>query len=120
LFSRGREPYGGKGGSIMISRHWKGIAKPGEADNYIEHLRTDTFPKLSGIEGFIRAYILTRTVDKGTEFLIITVWESMEAIKRFAGETAEAAVAPDSVQSMMVEYDRNVLHYEVAETYSPK
>ena len=67
----------------MISRHWKGIAKPGEADNYIEHLRTDTFPKLSKINGFISASILKRTVRQGTEFLIITVWESIESIEKF-------------------------------------
>ncbi len=99
----------------MISRHWKGIAKPGEADNYIEHLRTDTFPKLSEIDGFITASILKRTVDQGTEFLIITVWESIESIVRFAGAKADIAVVPESVQAMMIEYDRIVSHYEVVE-----
>jgi heme-degrading monooxygenase HmoA len=99
----------------MISRHWKGIAKPGEADNYIEHLRTDTFPKLSEIDGFITASILKRTVGQGTEFLIITVWESIEAIERFAGAAADVAVVPEVVQAMMIEYDRIVSHYEVVE-----
>ena len=99
----------------MISRHWKGIAKPGEADNYIEHLRTDTFPKLSEIGGFISASILKRAVDQGTEFLIITVWESIESIEKFAGAEADVAVVPDVVQAMMIEYDRIVRHYEVVE-----
>jgi heme-degrading monooxygenase HmoA len=99
----------------MISRPWKGIAKAGEADNYIEHLKTDTFPRLSNIKGFISASILRRTVEQGTEFLIITVWESIEAIERFAGATADIAVAPEPVQAMMVEYDRIVRHYEVVE-----
>jgi len=99
----------------MISRHWKGIAKPGKADSYIEHLRTDTFPKLSKINGFISASILKRTVEQGTEFLIITVWESIESIKRFAGAKADVAVVPESVQAMMIEYDRTVSHYEIVE-----
>ena len=99
----------------MISRHWKGIAKPGEADTYIEHLRTDTFPKLSEIDGFITASILKRAVDQGTEFLIITVWESIESIEKFAGAKADVAVVPDVVQAMMIEYDRTVRHYEVVE-----
>jgi heme-degrading monooxygenase HmoA len=99
----------------MISRHWKGIAKPGEADNYIKHLRTDTFPKLSEIGGFISASILKRAVDPGTEFLIITVWESIGAIERFAGATADVAVVPEVVQAMMIEYDRTVNHYEIVE-----
>jgi heme-degrading monooxygenase HmoA len=97
----------------LISRHWKGIAKPGEAENYIEHLKTDTFPALTEINGFISASILKRTVDKGTEFLIITVWESIEAIERFAGARADVAVVPEAVQAMMIEYDKTVSHYEV-------
>ena len=103
----------------MIARHWRGIAKSGQADNYVHHLRTDTFPKLSRITGFIRAYILKREVHQGTEFLIVTAWESMEAIERFAGATADVAVVPDVVQAMMAEYDKYVSHYEVAETYVP-
>jgi heme-degrading monooxygenase HmoA len=99
----------------MISRHWKGIAKPGEAGNYIEHLRTDTFPKLSDIDGFISASILKRPVGQGTEFLIITVWESIEAIERFAGARADVAVVPAVVHAMMIEYDRTVSHYEIVE-----
>jgi heme-degrading monooxygenase HmoA len=99
----------------MISRHWKGIAKPEEADTYIEHLKADTFPKLSKINGFISASILRRTVEQGTEFLIITVWESIEAIENFAGAKADVAVVPESVQTMMIEYDRIVSHYEIVE-----
>jgi len=103
----------------VISRHWKGVAKPGQADNYIRHLRTDTFPKLSGIDGFVRASILTRPVDEGTEFLIVTEWESIDSIKAFAGEQADVAVVPPVVQAMMIDYDRTVRHYEVAETHTP-
>jgi heme-degrading monooxygenase HmoA len=102
----------------MISRHWKGIAKPGEAENYINHLRTETFPKLSEISGFIEASILKRAVAQGTEFLIITVWESIEAIERFAGAPADIAVVPEVAQAMMIEYDKNVGHYEIAEIYT--
>jgi len=104
----------------MISRHWKGVAKPGEADNYIRHLKTDTFPKLSEIDGFVSASILTRAADEGTEFLIVTEWESIEAIKAFAGEKEDVAVVPQVVQAMMIDYDRNVRHYEIEETHTPE
>ena len=103
---------------MTISRHWRGIAKPEEADNYIHHLRNDTFPKLAAIEGFIKASILRRSIAEGTEFLIITTWQSVEAIRKFAGESASTAVVPRSVQLMMVEYDREVAHYEIVEEYS--
>jgi len=103
----------------MISRHWRGVARPGEAERYITHLEGDTFPGLSRIPGFVSASILRREVDAGTEFEVITVWESWQAIRAFAGETAETAVVPPLVQAMMVDYDRHVVHYEIARTYAP-
>ncbi len=102
---------------MAISRHWKGVAKIEEADHYIHHLRNDTFPKLARIEGFIKASIMRRPIREGMEFLIVTTWQSMEAIRKFAGESAETAVVPPSVQAMMVQYDREVAHYEVVWEY---
>jgi heme-degrading monooxygenase HmoA len=103
----------------MISRHWKGTAKPGEAANYVRHLKTDTFPRLEGIRGFIKASILTREMDQGTEFLVITEWESMGAIEHFTGADTIVAVVPEVVKQMMVQYDRNVTHYEIADLFTP-
>ena len=97
----------------MISRQWHGVAKSTRADEYVEHLRTETFPQLSKIPGFIDASILKRNVRQGIEFLIVTHWESIGAIEQFAGLDADVAVVPAKVQEMMIEYDRRVLHYEV-------
>lgn len=99
----------------MISRHWRGVAKPDQASNYVEHLRHETFPKLKSIPGFVDASILRRTVDEGIEYLVVTRWKSMEAIERFAGPDSSTAVVPERVQAMMVDYDRTVRHYEVIE-----
>ena len=99
----------------MISRQWRGIAKRSEADRYISHLRAETFPQLAGIPGFINASILRREAAEGIEFQIVTTWESIEAIRRFAGENAQRAVVPEEVEKMMVSYDRAVDHYEVVE-----
>jgi heme-degrading monooxygenase HmoA len=76
---------------MMISRHWSGIAKPGEADNYVDHLKNDTFPKLMRIRGFNSASILTRRVDQGTEFLIVTVWEAEPAIHADSADEPRAS-----------------------------
>jgi heme-degrading monooxygenase HmoA len=104
----------------MISRHWKGVAKPGYAESYIQHLRHDTFPSLARIPGFVRASILRRVVETGTEFQIVTVWESLTAIKAFAGEDPETAVVPTVVREMLTTYDERVVHYEVADNFAPK
>jgi heme-degrading monooxygenase HmoA len=102
---------------MIISRNWRGTARPEEADNYIAHLKQSTFPKLSTIDGFLSASILRRPTAKGVEFLIITTWQSMEAIRQFAGKQAGIAVVPAVVQAMMMDYDRETAHYEVADTY---
>ncbi len=99
----------------MISRHWKGVARPEKADTYIDHLRKDTFPQLSKIRGFKGASILRRIVRRGVEFLIVTEWESLDAVREFAGEKPEVAVVPPVVQAMMIAYDKKCRHYEVVE-----
>jgi heme-degrading monooxygenase HmoA len=99
---------------IMIERHWKGIARTGEAENYIIHLQTRTFPHLLELAGFIEAKILKRPVDKGVEFLIVTVWDSLASIKQFAGERVEVANVPQEAREMMAEHDLYARHYEVA------
>ncbi len=100
----------------MISRHWTGICRRDRTEAYIHHLQSETFPILTTIAGFVRAFILKRNVDRGTEFQIVTVWESLEAIKSFAGEDTEAAVVPLVAQAMMVEFDSRARHYEVVVT----
>jgi heme-degrading monooxygenase HmoA len=63
--------------------------------------------------------LLRRDVEAGTEFQIVTVWDSFAAIRAFAGEQADVAVVPASVRAMMATCDERVLHYEVADTYAP-
>lgn len=99
----------------MISRQWRGLAKPLQADAYVEHLQEETFPKLGRIPGFVDASILRRSVDRGVEFLIVTRWESLEAIVQFTGRDPDVAVVPEKVQEMMIDYDRTVRHYEIVD-----
>ena len=104
----------------MISRNWRGLVRSEEADNYIRHLQQEVFPRLARIDGFVSASILRRETARGVEFLIVTTWESMDAIRQFAGEPVHVAVVPPAAQAMMVEYDREVAHYEIADTYRPR
>lgn len=99
----------------MISRHWRGLAKRERAGEYVEHLRSKTLPLLTGIAGFIDLSILRRDVPAGVEFVVVTRWSSMDAIRLFAGANASAAVVPAEVRDVMLEYDREVRHYEVVD-----
>lgn len=100
-------------GCNMISRHWRGLAQINQAQNYAEHLRTDTFPALRSLSGFVSASILSRRLGDGIEFLVVTRWRALDDIARFAGADLEAAVVPPEVAQMMIDYDRRVKHYEV-------
>jgi heme-degrading monooxygenase HmoA len=97
----------------MIARQWRGLAHSKYADVYVEHVRTETLPQLAMVPGFVSASILRREVGDGAEFLVVTVWESLEAITQFAGADVETAVVPEKVQAMMIEYDRRARHYEI-------
>jgi heme-degrading monooxygenase HmoA len=97
----------------MIARHWRGLARADRARDYEDHLLRETLPALGKIDGFVDVAILTRRVETGVEFLVITRWASMDAIATFAGSDVEAAVVPGKVRQMMIEYDAGVKHYEV-------
>jgi heme-degrading monooxygenase HmoA len=103
----------------MITRNWTGVVKAERVHDYIAHLQNDTFKKLSTIKGFINASILRREVTDGVEFLVITMWETMEAIQEFAGPNADIAVVPQIAQDMMVRYDPVVRHYKEVLTLVP-
>jgi len=97
----------------MIERHWKGITTKENAPLYIAHLQNDTFRQLAMMKGFISAAILKRDVKESVEFLIVTKWETIDAIRQFAGSDTDTAVVPPFVRKIMLKYDDHVRHYEL-------
>jgi hypothetical protein len=97
----------------MISRHWIGIVKNDMVQAYLDHLETTVLPKLNNSEGLKNAYYLKRDVKQGTEFLIVTEWDCVDSIKKFAGENFSTAVVDPYAKSMMVTYDKKVRHYNI-------
>ena len=96
----------------MIARLWCGRAgTPKDADAYQRHVTSRVLPELKGIPGHRSAQVLRR----GEEFLVITFWESMDAIRRFAGEDPERAVVEPEARAVLAEFDDVVRHYEVME-----
>jgi heme-degrading monooxygenase HmoA len=91
------------------------LAYPNRAQDYIRHLRTETFPALRKIPGFVDASILSRPFEAGIEFLVVTRWGSMDALAKFSGSDLEAAVVPAEAAQMMIEYDSRARHFEVVE-----
>lgn len=99
----------------MIARHWRGLVKRERAAAYVEHLQSHTLPQLVQLEGFHDARVLRRDLPHGVEFLVVTIWESLDSIRAFAGNDVESAVVPPEARDMMIEYDRAARHYEVVD-----
>ncbi len=98
-----------------IVRLWNGQVKPPRADEYVQHLRKTVFPELRAIQGHRGAYLLRRTVEGAIEFAVLTLWDSMEAIRKFAGAQPERAVVAPQAQALLSRFDDFVSHYEVVE-----
>ena len=97
----------------MVERHWKGLVKKDNKEDYIHHLTTDTFVSLNKMNGFLGSKLLTKETDEAIEFLVITLWESLESIKEFAGEDINTAVVPDHIEDLFIDYEFYVTHYDV-------
>ncbi len=97
----------------MIARIWRGTTRPGESSPYVSHLTQTVVPELSAIRGFRGLYVLERPQTNGDEFVVLTLWDSVEAIRRFAGVDGEAAVVPPAAQALLASYDARASHYEV-------
>jgi heme-degrading monooxygenase HmoA len=98
----------------MIARMWRGFAILGRADDYVKHLQQSVIPELHQIDGFRGIYLLRRNSPDGVEFVVLTLWESMDAICKFAGENPEVAVVAPAAQVLFREYDAKVKHFEIA------
>ncbi|HEX4971472.1 MAG TPA: antibiotic biosynthesis monooxygenase [Steroidobacteraceae bacterium] len=99
----------------MIARHWRGLVRRDRAAAYVEHLQSETLPQLVQLAGFLDAKVLRRDLSEGAEFLVVTIWESIDSIRAFAGNDVESAVVPPKARDMMIEYDRKARHYDVVD-----
>jgi heme-degrading monooxygenase HmoA len=97
----------------MIARHWRGRASSDTASAYLDHLRTDTLARLRALDGHRGAYVLRREVGRDVEFVVLTLWDSLAAVRAFAGDDYEAAVVPPEARNLLASFDERALHYDV-------
>lgn len=98
----------------MIGRLWSGRTQPADADAYEEFLRSDLLPQVAELEGSRGAYVMRRDVDGAVEFVTLTLFDSIEAIRRFAGDEEDVPVIEPRAAELLSEYDERVRHFEVA------
>ena len=97
----------------MIARIWKARAAPERASEYAAYLQSTVVPELAAIHGYRGVTLLERDRDSLVEVTVITWWESLEAVRAFAGEAVETAVVHDTAARMLLDFDRDVAHHRV-------
>ena len=97
----------------MIARTWRGTTTPASAEAYSRHFRTNVAPHLTAIAGHRGGYLLRREAAGQVEFLAVTLWDSMETIKGFAGNDPDVAVVEPEAKAALSAFDDFVRHYEV-------
>ena len=104
----------------MIIRTWCGIASAANPHGYPEHFTRTAVPALQRIEGFLGASLLREDRADAIEFLVLTRWASLDAIRAFAGDAISQAVVEPEAAAALVDFDRTVHHYHVvAEASAP-
>ncbi len=97
----------------MIARLWRGWTTPEKADTYEALLRAEILPGIHRMKGYRGAYLMRRDVEGGVEFVTLTFWENMEAVRGFAGEDYETAVVPPEARELLSNFDRTSAHYDI-------
>lgn len=97
----------------MIARIWHGWASGENADRYEALLRAEILPGIHRIEGYGGAYLLRREADGEAEFITVTLWESLDAVRAFAGDDYEAAVVPAEARELLTRLEERSVHYEI-------
>jgi heme-degrading monooxygenase HmoA len=97
----------------MIIREWRGRASLADVARYPAHFRGTVLPQLQAVEGFVGAHLGQRQRGDSVEFLVLTRWASMDAIRAFAGANVAKAVVEPEAAAALADYDPEVQHYEV-------
>ncbi len=99
----------------MIIREWRGRAATASGEAYPEHFRASVLPELLQVPGFLGAHLSRRQLEDRIEFLVLTRWQSIEAIRGFAGSDISKAVVEPAAAAALLDFDASVQHYEVIE-----
>lgn len=100
-------------GTTMIARTWRGAVPAERADAYHDYLLRTGIPDYRATAGNMGVYVLRRVESGVAHFMIVTLWESIEAVRRFAGDDpARARYYPKDAE-FLLELPAEAEHYDV-------
>ena len=96
-----------------IIRTWKGWTTLENANIYEDLLINKIFPAVqkNGVKGLEKVSISTQNNNEEVEFLLILQFDSLDAVKTFAGENYEIAYIPEEAQQVLLRYEETAQHY---------
>ena len=99
----------------MIVRIWHGWTSPSNADRYEALLKEEIFVGIRkrDIKGFRSIELLRRMVGEETEFVTIMRFDSLQAVREFAGEDYDASVVPENARAVLSHFDARSQHYQL-------
>jgi heme-degrading monooxygenase HmoA len=97
----------------MIARTWRGAVKTADAEAYAAYIDETGMQAYASTPGNRGAYMLTREVGELTEFVTLSFWDSLDAIRGFAGDDHETAVFYPEDDRYLVERDLTCTHRQV-------
>jgi hypothetical protein len=97
----------------MIARHWRGWTRPEDADGYENFLKEKILPGLASIEGYRGGYVLRRDDVAECEFVVVNFFDSLGAVKRFAGPDYTTPVFEPEAKLFLSRIEPFATHYEV-------
>jgi heme-degrading monooxygenase HmoA len=97
----------------VIARTWRGWTSAADADRYADYVNETGVRGLAGTEGNRGVYMLRRIDGDRAEFIVLSLWDSLDAIKAFAGDDIEKAVFYPEDDDFLVEREWTCVHYEV-------
>ncbi|EEB74546.1 hypothetical protein [Thermococcus sp. AM4] len=98
---------------MAVMRLWHGKVPLDKADEYERFLIERALPDYGSVEGLLKLYFTRRNEGSIAHFLLVTVWDSMESIKRFAGDRPELAKYYPEDDEFLLEKEKYVQHYEI-------
>ena len=104
----------------MIARIWHGVVPQEKSDDYLENQRKHGISDYFSTEGNRGVFVLRRNEDNKTHFLLLTLWDSKESIRKFAGDDIDKARYYPDDKDYLLELELNVTHYEVSMLEEPQ
>jgi len=101
----------------MIARVWRGITLKEKADDYLAYLNETGLKDYAKTPGNRGVNVLRRDQGEHCEVMLISLWESMDAVRAFAGENPERSVYYPEDEHYLLQMEPLVRHYEVAEQF---